>query len=159
MLFNGPNNTPLVDGLPALANLDGVSTNNFAHYYYVEATPQVAGVDLSDTSNGTANPSTTAATADWHTILVGGLGKGGKGIYALDVTNVPAAVDTTSSTTVEASQAGKVLWEFTNADMGYGYGPPLIIKTRKYGWVVAMTSGYNNTGGTLAGHGILYILN
>jgi len=159
MLFNGPNNTPLVDGLPALANLDGVSTNNFAHHYYVDATPQVADVDFTYTSNGTANPSTTAATADWHTILVGGLGKGGKGIYALDVTNVPGAVDTTSSTTVEASQAGKVLWEFTNADMGYSYGPPLIIKTRKYGWVVAMTSGYNNTGGTLAGHGILYILN
>ncbi|HET7331732.1 pilus assembly protein [Dyella sp.] len=159
MLFNGPNNTPLVDGLPALANLDGVSANNFSHHYYVDATPQVADVDFTYTSDGTANPSTTAKTADWHTILVGGLGKGGKGIYALDVTNVPAAVDTTSSSTVETSQASKVLWEFTDADMGYSYGPPLIIKTRKYGWVVAMTSGYNNTGGKLAGHGILYILN
>lgn len=159
MLFNGPNSTPLVDGLPALANLDGVSTNNFSHHYYVDATPQAADVDLTYTSDGTANPSTTASTSSWHTILVGGLGKGGKGIYALDVTSVPQAVDTTSSSTVEKAQAGKVLWEFTDADMGYSYGPPLIIKTRKYGWVVAVTSGYNNTGGTLAGHGILYILN
>jgi type IV pilus assembly protein PilY1 len=159
MLFTGPNNTPLVDGLPALANLNGVSTNNFSHHYYVDATPQVADVDFTYTSDGKSTPSTTAATSKWHTILVGGLGKGGKGIYALDVTSVPAAVDTTSSSTVETSQAGKVLWEFTDTDMGYSYGAPLIIKTRKYGWVVAMTSGYNNTSGTLAGHGILYILN
>lgn len=159
LLFNGPNNTPLVDGLPALANLNGVSTNNFSHHFYVDATPQVADVDLTYTSNGTSTPTTTTSTANWHTILVGGLGKGGKGIYALDVTSVPKAVDTTSSATVESSQAGNVLWEFTDSDMGYSYGAPLIIKTRKYGWVVAMTSGYNNTGGSLAGHGILYILN
>ena len=160
MLFNGPNGTPLVDGLSALGNLNGVSTNNFAHHFYVDASPQVADVDFNYISDGTANPTaSTTATANWHTILVGGLGKGGKGIYALDVTNVPAAVDTSSSSTVETSQASKVLWEFTEGDMGYSFGAPLIIKTRKYGWVVAVTSGYDNTSGTLAGHGILYILN
>ena len=159
MVFNGPNNTPLVDGLPALANLNGVSANVFAHHFYVDATPQVADVDFTYISDGTTAPTTSANTSNWHTILVGGLGKGGKGIYALDVTNVPQAVDTTSSSSVETAQAANVMWEFTNADMGYSYGAPLIIKTRKYGWVVAMTSGYNNTGGTLAGHGILYILN
>ncbi|GLQ91233.1 pilus assembly protein [Dyella acidisoli] len=159
LLYNGPNSTPLVDGLPALANLNGVSANNFYHHYYVDATPQVADVDFTYVGTGNSAPSTSTTTADWHTLLVGGLGKGGKGIYALDVTQVPQAIDTTSSATVETTQAGKVLWEFTDADMGYSYGTPLIIKTRKYGWVVAMTSGYNNTGGKLAGHGILYILN
>ena len=158
-LYNGPNGTPLVDGLPALANLNGVSTNNFYHHYYVDATPQVADVDFTYTSSGSSTPTTTTSTAKWHTLLVGGLGKGGKAIYALDITSVPQAVDTTSSSTVESSQAGNVLWEFTDADMGYSFGAPLIIKTRKYGWVVAMTSGYNNTSGTLAEHGILYILN
>ena len=159
LLFNGPNGTPLVDGLPALGNLDGVSANNFAHHFYVDATPQVADVDFTYISDGTSSPTTTTSTADWHTILVGGLGKGGKGIYALDITSVPKAVDTSSSSAVETTQAGKVLWEFTEADMGYSFGAPLIIKTRKYGWVVAVTSGYDNTGGSLAGHGILYILN
>lgn len=161
LLYNGPNNTPLIDGLPALANLNGVSVNNFAHHFYVDATPQVADVDFTLTGNGSATPATTSSTANWHTILVGGLGKGGKGIYALDITHVPQAVDTTSSTTVESSQAAKVLWEFTDVDMGYSYGAPLIVKTRKYGWVVIMTSGYNNTSGSdaLQGHGILYVLN
>lgn len=163
LLYQGPNNTPLVDGLPALANLNGVSTNNFAHHFYVDRTPQVADVDFTYTSTGTSAPISSTSTANWHTILVGGLGKGGKGIYALDVTSVPAAVDTTSSSTVEASltasTGNKVMWEFTDADMGYSFGAPLIVKTRKYGWVVLMTSGYDNTGSGQDGHGVLYVIN
>ncbi|GGA08469.1 pilus assembly protein [Dyella caseinilytica] len=161
LLYNGPNSTPLIDGLPALANLGGVSANIFTHHFYVDATPQVADVDFTLTGNGQTTPSTSAGTANWHTILVGGLGKGGKGIYALDVTSVPQVVDTTSSAAVESTQAGKVLWEFTDPDMGYSFGAPLIVKTRKYGWVVIMTSGYGNTSGSdaLQGHGILYVLN
>ena len=159
LVFNGPSGTPLVDGLPALGNLNGVSAHEFNHHFYVDATPQVADADFTYTSDGNSNPTSSATSADWHTILVGGLGKGGKGIYALDVTNVPDAIDTTHSARVESAVAKKVLWEFTDADMGFSYGAPLVIKTRKYGWVVAMTSGYNNTGGGRAGHGILYILN
>jgi type IV pilus assembly protein PilY1 len=161
LLYQGPNNTPLVDGLPALANLNGVSTNNFAHHFYVDRTPQVADVDFAYTSTGSYAP--TSGTPNWHTILVGGLGKGGKGIYALDVTSVPTAVDTTNSSTMESSlttsPTNKVLWEFTETDMGYSYGAPLIVKTRKYGWVVLMTSGYGNTGAGQDGHGILYVIN
>jgi type IV pilus assembly protein PilY1 len=159
VLYNGPTSTPLVNGLPALANLNGVSTNNFAHHFYVDSTPQVADVDFTYTSSGTFAPTSSAASAEWNTILVGGLGKGGKGIYALNITAVPQAVDTTSSAKVESSEAGKVMWEFTDTDMGYTYGAPLIVKTRKYGWVVVETSGYDNTGAGQDGHGVLYIIN
>jgi type IV pilus assembly protein PilY1 len=55
----------------------------------------------------------------------------------------------------EADLASKVLWEFTAPDMGYSYGAPIVVRTAAYGWVVALTSGYNNMGGT--GH--LYLLN
>lgn len=158
-VYNGPSSTPLVNGLPALANLNGVSANNFAHHFYVDRTPQVADVDFTYTSNGSANPTSTAGTSNWNTVLIGSLGKGGKGIYALNITSVPQAVDTTSSSTVESSQAGKVMWEFTDADMGYSYGLPLIVKTRKYGWVVLETSGYDNTGSGQDGHGVLYVIN
>ena len=37
-----------------------------------------------------------------------------------------------------------MLWEFTDPHLGYTYGTPSVIKTRKYGWVVVFTSGYNN---------------
>ena len=159
LLFNGPTATPAVNGLAALANLAGVSTNPFSHHFYVDSTPQVADVDFTYTSDGTVAPSTSAATASWHSVLVGGLGKGGKGFYALDVTAVPPAVDLTSSATVEASEASKVLWEFTAPDMGYSFGAPLIVKTRKYGWVAVLTSGYDNTGSGQDGHGVLYVVN
>ena len=163
LLFKGPNGTPSVDGLAALANLNGVSTNNYSHHFYVDQTPQVSDIDFTLTGTGSATPVSTAATSNWHTLLVGGLGKGGKGIYALDVTTVPAAVDTTTSVADEAALVvgnnKTVLWEFTDADMGYSYGAPLIVKTRKYGWVVVATSGYNNTGTGQDGHGILYVIN
>lgn len=158
LLFKGPTDTPAINGLAALANLAGVSTNPFNHHFYVDSTPQVADVDFTFTSDGTVAPSTSATKADWHSVLVGGLGKGGKGFYALDITTVPAAVDLTSSATAEASEASKVLWEFTDSDMGYSYGAPLIVKTRKYGWVAVLTSGYDNTGSGQDGHGILYVV-
>jgi type IV pilus assembly protein PilY1 len=163
LLFQGPNGTPSVDGLAALANLNGVSTNNYSHHFYVDQTPQVSDVDFTLTGNGSATPASTASTANWHTLLVGGLGKGGKGFYALDVTTVPAAVNTTTSVADESALVTgnnkTVLWEFTDADMGYSYGAPLIVKTRKYGWVVVLTSGYNNTASGQDGHGVLYIVN
>ena len=159
LLFKGPTNTPQLNGLAALANLNGVSANTYSHHFYVDQTPQVSDVDFTLTGDGTKTPSTTAAASNWHTLLVGGLGKGGMGIYALDVTTVPASVDTTSSITTEPTIANQVLWEFTDADMGYSYGAPLIVKTRKYGWVVIATSGYQNTGTGQDGHGILYVLN
>ncbi len=46
----------------------------------------------------------------WRTLLVGGLGKGGKGYFALDVTDPDTSADS-----AEAA-AGMVLWEFTDAD-------------------------------------------
>lgn len=162
LLYSGPNATPRIDGLSALANFSGSTSSTyntaFVHHFYVDRTPQISDIDFNRTG---FNPSTT--TPNWGTLLVGGLGKGGKGIYALDVTSVPSAVNATGSnsiTTGEPALAKKVLWEFTDPDMGYSYGRPLIVKTRKYGWVVLMTSGYNNNdGSTQDGHGVLYVIN
>ena len=147
----GPTGSPKNTGMWALSNLTG-----FTHHFYVDQTPQVADVDFGWTCT-TLHTACTAATPDWHTILVGGLGKGGKGVYALDVTSVPPALDLTSSpgsTAASESQIkNKVLWEFKDTDLGYTYGSPLVVKTRRYGWVVMFASGYNNTG-----KGYLYVL-
>ncbi len=154
LLYQGPNATPQVDGLAALANLNGVTSNNYSHHFYVDRTPQVADVDFNLTG---FKP--TGGNPKWQTLLVGGLGKGGKGIYALNVTTVPSSIavsSTTDTSTAEGTLArSEVLWEFTATDMGYSFGRPLIVKTRKYGWVVAVTSGYNNP----SGNGHLYLLN
>lgn len=127
-LFNGPSNpaTPAADGLAQLGN------PNYLHKYYVDATPEVVDVDF-DRAGGTF----AATGSDWRSLLVGGLGKGGKGFYALDVTDPGTITD-------ETILASKVLWEFTDTDMGFSYGAPLVLKTKRYGWVVVLTSGYHN---------------
>lgn len=143
-LYAGPTGTPYTNGLVSR------SYKNFVHYNFVDATPVITDVDF---DNAGGSFSTTAQ--DWHTILVGGLGKGGMSYYAIDVTN-PAAM------TSETAVAGKVLWEFnqntitncpittcngSTATIGYSFGPATITKTAKYGWVVILTSGYDNSDG------------
>ena len=96
------------------------------HQFLVDGTPVIGDVCTSNCASG---------TAVWKTILVGGLNNGGRGYYALDVTN-PAAP--------------KALWEFagdtTDPDLTLGltYGNPVISKLKDGTWVVMVTSGYNN---------------
>jgi type IV pilus assembly protein PilY1 len=98
-----------------------------SHQYFVDGAPVMADIKV-----GTA----------WKTIVVGGLDYGGKGYYALDITD-PANP--------------KPLWEFTDSNLGYTFGNPVITKRADGTWVVAFTSGYNNTSGDGQGH--LYVVN
>jgi type IV pilus assembly protein PilY1 len=129
-----------VDGLAQLGN------PNYVHHNYVDATPASFDVDMSHTLGSSGAP-------DWHTVLIGGLGKGGKSFYALDITD-PASM------TSEPVVANKVLWEYPNnanpdSTLGYSYGTPVVVKTVKYGWVAILTSGYDNADG----YGYLYFVN
>jgi type IV pilus assembly protein PilY1 len=157
LLFNGPSSpaTPSIDGLAALANLNGVTTNVYNHHFYVDETPVAADVDFDWTCPTAGTACAAGSLPNWHTVLAGSLGKGGKGIYALNITTTPAAVAQTTGTTLETTIASQLMWEFTDSDMGFTYGKPVFAKTRKYGWVVLITSGYNNS----SGHGHLYVLN
>ncbi|UXH79348.1 pilus assembly protein [Roseateles amylovorans] len=132
----GPSGTPSVDGIASYGNPD------FEHRYLVDARPTVAEVDFKRTagSNLSAN--------EWHSIAVGGLGKGGRSIYALDLT-------TANAVNSETAAASRVLWEYTESDMGFTFGSPVITKTAQYGWVVVVGSGFNNA----SGKGAFYILN
>lgn len=96
--------------------------------------------------NGAPIVSDVYSGGAWHTILVGGLNGGGRGYYALDVTN-PASPT--------------LLWEIdstTDNDIGYSYGQPVITKLANGTWVVLLTSGYNNTSPG-SGDGILFVRN
>ncbi len=99
----------------------------FKHRFLVDGTPRVADVTLGGT---------------WKTILVGGLGKGGKSFYAVDITN-PAGIKT------EADAMAALMWEFNDPDLGYSFGKPLVTKTNAWSkkWVVVVSSGYNNASG------------
>ncbi|MDR7091133.1 pilus assembly protein [Cellvibrio fibrivorans] len=65
---------------------------------------------------------------NWRTIIVGTLGAGGRGVYALDVTD----------------PTPKVLWELSAADypqLGYVLGKPLIVPMKNDRWAVVFGNG------------------
>ncbi len=111
-----------------MSNLYKLADSSYGtkHQYYVDGAPIIGDVKI----NGA-----------WRTILVGGLNKGGSAYYALDITD-PASPS--------------LLWEFTDANLGLSYGNPIITKRKDGTWVVAVTSGLNNTSGDGKGH--LYVL-
>lgn len=123
-----------------LSNLYKLADFSYAtqHRFYVDGSPS-----LGEVMDGNGY---------WHTILVEGMGAGGSGYVALDVT------DPTKPS---------LLWEFCNdstlcgksdANLGLSFGNPVITKRAYDGkWVVLLTSGYNNdsnTGGTGSGTGV-----
>lgn len=78
--------------------------------------------------------------AAWRTILVTGMGAGGRSYVALDVTQ---------------PLAPKLLWEFTNSNLGNTFAKPVIAKRSNGKWVVVVPSGFNNVGD---GQGRLFML-
>jgi type IV pilus assembly protein PilY1 len=102
---------------------------DYTHTNLADATPAVAEAKVGST---------------WKTVLVSGVGGGGQGVYALDVTD-PTAFG-----------PSKVMWEFTDRDhaaMGNVLGAPQILKFRveagstaapTFKYYAAIASGVNN---------------
>lgn len=121
--------TPVIPYLWRLADKNYSSM----HTNYVNGRPMIA--DVYD-----------ATKAAWRTILVAGLNGGGRGYYALDITD---------------PLAPSLLWEIdssTEANLGYSFGYPIVTKKSDGTWVVLFTSGYNNTNPG-NGKGYLYVRN
>jgi type IV pilus assembly protein PilY1 len=130
-------------------NLRLLTQPNYTHAFYVDGSPTMGDVFYDD---------------EWHTVLVGGLNKGGQGIYALDITD--------PSQFSEGNAASIVKWEFTDkddADLGYTYSRPAIVQVRNGAgtkWVAVFGNGYNNSeddsasGGSASttGHAALYFV-
>jgi type IV pilus assembly protein PilY1 len=79
------------------ARISALTDPTYSHQFFVDATPMVGDV----------------IDGDWKTLLVGGYGAGGKGFYALDVTDGGAST--------------KAKWEISDAtdpDIGYTYNQP-----------------------------------
>jgi type IV pilus assembly protein PilY1 len=118
------------------------SSDPTPHLYSVDGSPTVG-----DVFYGSA----------WHTLLIGGMGAGGQGLYALDVTD--------PSTFRQSAAASIVRWEFNDSndpDLGYVFGQPLLVKTNDGRWSVIVGNGYNNSqpdgAASSTGHAVLFVL-
>ncbi len=103
--------------------------------YLLDGTPVAA--DICPTGS-----QTVCTPKQWRTILVNGLGAAGRSYFALDIT------DPLSPT---------FLWEFSNDNLGYAMGKPIVTKRRDGTWIVVLASGYNNINPG-DGQGRLYVL-
>lgn len=164
--FSGTTGKELFGYIPSSVydKLVGLTAFNFRHQYLVDGTPMVG--DFEKTGS-------TAASPIWGTLLVGGLGAGGRGFYGLDITT-----QSDFATASEASLASTLpIWEFTSnqdADVGYTFNEPSISpitgayrQIAKYAdatvptgvWRVAVGNGYGSTGGVLGtARAVLYLL-
>ena len=160
--LSGVNGKELFAYVPniVLPGINSLSAFNFKHKYFVDSTPMVG--DFEKTGS-------TAAAPSWGTLLVGGLGAGGQGYYALDITE-----QRTFATDSEATLAEELpIWEFTSnedVDLGYTFNEPSIHpisgayqqiakvadQTEANGvWRVVVGNGYGSTNGKA----VLFMLN
>lgn len=127
------------DGLHYLSELD------YQHRYFVDGLPISSDVFMRIDPLG---------TRDWRTILVGALGGGGQGLYAIDVTDPSQFLNT------QGAAEDAVLWEFTSqddADLGYSFSVPQITMMNNNEWAVIVGNGYNAVGTDSAKLMIIYI--
>jgi type IV pilus assembly protein PilY1 len=113
------------------------------HRYFVDGSPFVSDANVA-----------SASAPNWKTVLLGGLGAGGAGYFALDVTN-PDTFD-----------SGKVMWEFTAADalngtksdLGASLAQARIGRTNVGGesWFAVFGNGYNSTLTPTNGQAVLF---
>ncbi|ATY82581.1 pilus assembly protein [Aeromonas veronii] len=135
MLYVGANDGMLhgfrvADGIERLAyipssllgELSQLTRPNYSHRYYVDGTPKVGDAYLG---------------SRWKSILLGSTGAGGKAVFAIDVT----APDNFT--------ADKMLWEFTDSEMGVALAAPTLVRVKADNkWVALVANGYNSTSQT-----------
>lgn len=100
--------------LAAITQAD-YGTKENEHQFIVDGPITVSDVYMSDTES-------------WRTVLVGTMGAGGRGVYALDITD----------------ETPKVLWELSEKDypqMGYVMGKPLIVPLKNNRWAAVFGNG------------------
>lgn len=109
--FSGSTGKELFGYIPGsvFSKLPNLTALNFQHGYFVDGTPMYGDIQT---------------PAGWGTILVGGLGAGGKGFYALDITS-----QNTFASATESDLSALPMWEFTSAqdaDIGFTFNEPSI---------------------------------
>jgi len=135
-------------------NLYNLTQTSYSHNFFVNASPTIKRVGS-------------------KTYLIGGLGKGGRGYYSLDISPARIATFTNPASTVAVKEAelnSMVKWEYSTAcpnldnDLGYSYSEVYLLKSNAItvnsglpvaSFVVFFSNGYSSANGSA----VLYCLN
>ncbi|MCH7881595.1 MAG: PQQ-binding-like beta-propeller repeat protein, partial [Proteobacteria bacterium] len=113
-----------------IGNVSKLAGRSYLHSYFVDG-----GLTVQDAFFGSA----------WHSVLVGSLGGGGKGLFALDVTHPDL-----SSENFSGGNDKKVLWELdgvTDNDMGYIFGATTVTQLNDGKWYAINGNGVSSVNG------------
>jgi hypothetical protein len=117
--WNDANKNTVKDAGEVEKKLFNLTQENYEHRLFVDGV-----TTASDAYIGNA----------WKTYLVGGLGAGGRSVYALDITD-----DTFSATDVK--------WEFSHSELGRTYGTPIIARFADNQWYAVFANGPDSASG------------
>jgi len=123
----------------------------YAHEYFVDGSPVVG--DAYFNVDGDSDK-------EWRTVVVGSLGAGGSGIFALDVSYLDPS-DDTYATAESSFLAKRVLWEVNSSetgfsDLGLNIGEAAsIVRMQNGEFAAVFGNGYNSTNQ----QAVLYIVN
>jgi len=130
--FDADDGTEVFAYIPSMVvpNLARLAEDPYDHYYFVDGFLTIEDAQWD---------------SGWHSVLVGGLGAGGMGYYALDITDPSASSDTDA--------ASKILWELHpgstgGGNIGYSYSRASIVRLKKDGiWAAVFGNGYLSADG------------
>lgn len=125
--FNAEDGTEMFAYIPGIVfeRLPELSRPDYVHRNYVDGPLAENDVFFDD---------------DWRSVLVSGLGLGGQGYFALDITD-PESV-------TENVPQNLPLWEFSDRDdpdMGYSYSNASIVRMANGKWAAVFGNGVNST--------------
>ncbi|TDN56219.1 type IV pilus assembly protein PilY1 [Azoarcus indigens] len=100
------------------STLASLANPEYSHRYFVDGQIAVADAYIDGA---------------WKTILVATLGRGGRAVFAINVT-APSSMN-----------SSKILWEVTPSVMGQSPGKPSIARLANDSWVAILGNGYNSS--------------
>ena len=103
--------------------LSNLMSQNFKHRYTADSVMTAADIKIGQ---------------NWKRVLIGGLGAGGQGIFALDIT------ETDKYSEDKADEI--LLWEVAHPEIGNVTGKPKVVKMNNGKWYIAVPNGYNSKG-------------
>lgn len=114
-------------GVLSSAATASLANPTYVHSYFVDATPTTGDLFYNNA---------------WHTWLVGGVGTGGKEIYALDITNPGSFSESTASAVV--------VGDWTSASAGLSHlgqtvGSPIIARMHNGQWAIIFGNGLGSS--------------
>ncbi len=120
------------------SKLADLSSLQYRHQYTVDGPISVGDVYFDSDNDG--------ENGEWRTIAVGTLGAGGRGAYALDITDVLKSPTGTPKIIFDVS-AEDTSVPYRNS-LGFSMSRPLIVPTRDFNWKVIIGNGPNSQNGT-----------